>query len=132
MTLKIPSHKKFKFEEKYRFPRYESDDLQVAWLFAKILLFKTEKEKPDYCDIQDKTLVKRGGETAELIDKAIQANDDHLLCELRQSTEERSKAVFVQFSPVNLRFDLKQIETAMKPSFPASFGLPYEHIKSPN
>ena len=83
---KISSHKKFKFEEKYQFPGYETDD--PAWLFAKILQFKNEVEEPNHCDIQDKTLVEGGGETAELIDKAILGNDDHLLCELQQSTEE--------------------------------------------
>ena len=35
-------------------------------------------------------------------------------------------------SPVNQRFDLKQIATVMKPSFLPSFGLPYKHFKSPN
>ena len=33
-------------------------------------------------------MVEGGGETAELIDKVILGNDDHLLCELQQSTEE--------------------------------------------
>ena len=87
MKPKIPSHKKFKHEEKYRLSGYETDDL--AWLFAKTLHFKNEVEKPNQCDIQDKTLVEGGGETAELIDKAaILGNDDHLLCELQQNTEE--------------------------------------------
>ena len=83
---KNPSHKKFKLEEKYRLSGYETDDL--AWLFAKTLHSKNEVEKPNQCDIQDKTLVERGGDTAELIDKAILGNDDHLLCELQQNTEE--------------------------------------------
>ena len=84
---KIPSHKKFKLEEKYRLSAYETDDL--AWLFAKTLHFKNEVEKPNQCGIQDKSLVEGGGETAELIDKAaILGNDDHLLCELQQNTEE--------------------------------------------
>ena len=83
---KIPSHKKFKLEEKYRLAGYETDDL--AWLFAKTLHFKNEVEKPKQCDIQDKTLVEGGRETAELIDKAILGNDDDLLCELQQNTEE--------------------------------------------
>ena len=83
---KISSHKKFKLEEKYRLSGYETDDL--AWLFAKTLHFKNEIEKPNQCDIQETTLVERGGDTAELIDKAILGNDDHLLCELQQNTEE--------------------------------------------
>ena len=33
-------------------------------------------------------MVEGGGETAELIDKAILGNDDHLMCELQQSIEE--------------------------------------------
>ena len=49
---------------------------------------KNEVEKPNQCDIQDKTLVEGGGETAELIDKAILGNDVDLLCELQQNTEE--------------------------------------------
>ena len=81
---KIPSHKKFKLEEKYRLSGYETYDL--AWLFAKTLHFKNEVEKPNQCDIQEKTLVERGGDTAELIDKAILGNDDHLLSELQQNT----------------------------------------------
>ena len=84
---KIPSHKRFKLEEKYRLSGYETDDL--AWLFAKNLHFKNEVEKPNQCGIQDKTLVEGDGETAGLIDKAaILGNDDHLLCELQQNTEE--------------------------------------------
>ena len=86
MKPKIPSHKKFKLEEKYRLSGYETDDL--AWSFANILHFKSEVEKPNHCDIQDKTLVEGDGETAELIDKAILGNDDHLLCELQRNTEE--------------------------------------------
>ena len=77
MKLKILSHKKFKFEEKYQIPGYETDEL--AWLFAKILQFKNEVEEPNHCDIPDKTLVEGGGETAELIDRAMLGNDDHLL-----------------------------------------------------
>ena len=33
-------------------------------------------------------MVEGGGDTAELIDKAILGNDDHLLCKLQQNTEE--------------------------------------------
>ena len=82
----IPVRKKFKLEENYRLSGYETDDL--AWLFAKILHFKDEVEKPNHCDIQDKTFVEGGGETADLIDKAILGNDDHVLCELQQGTKE--------------------------------------------
>ena len=76
-----------KLEEKYRLSGHETDDL--AWLFAKILHFKNEVEKPNHCDIQDNTLVEGGEETAELIDRAILGNDDDLLCELQQNTEEQ-------------------------------------------
>ena len=75
----------FKLEETYQFSGYETDDL--AWLFAKTLHFKNEVEKPSHIDIQDETLDKAGGETAELIDKAMLGNADHLSCELKQNIE---------------------------------------------
>ena len=81
MKAKVPSHKKFKFEGKYQFPGYDTDD--IAWLFAKIIQFKNEVEKPNHYDIQDETLVEESRETAELIDKGILGNDDHLLSELQ-------------------------------------------------
>ena len=126
MKPKIPSHKKFKLEEKYRLSGNETDDL--AWLFAKTLHFKNEVEKPNQCDIQEKTLVERGGDTTELIDKAILGNDDHLLCELEQNTEEavlvyatRSKNVPTWFSYNSV---LNHSEPLTKVSMPPLIAAP--------